>query len=164
MHAAAQAEPDRLVERDGARVRLVGVQIGPVAARLNPSGNDARQPCREPLVLSRGVAAHAGDLDSTWLLEPLARHRDAALALASECGQPVSTMHGTPWRTPPVCDDEARASASLAAGELRLNLPSAVPALLPRVPDAGARSAFVSAVATWTPRKTSGADGRVLIR
>jgi hypothetical protein len=62
-----------------------------------------------------------------------------ALALASERGLPVSTMHVARWRTPPVCDDEARAAAPLSPGELRLILPAAVPALLPRVPEAAAR-------------------------
>jgi hypothetical protein len=62
-----------------------------------------------------------------------------ALALGSERGLPVSTMHVARWRTPPVCDDEARAAAPLAPGELRLILPSAVPTLLPRVPDAASR-------------------------
>ncbi len=68
-----------------------------------------------------------------------------ALALASERGLPVSTMHVARWRTPPVCDDEARAAAPVAPGELRLILPQAVPALLPRVPDAASRCATVGA-------------------
>jgi hypothetical protein len=66
-----------------------------------------------------------------------------ALFLASERGLPVSTMHVARWRTPPVCDDAARAAAPFAEGELRLILPEAVPALLPRVPDAGSRCVAV---------------------
>jgi hypothetical protein len=66
-----------------------------------------------------------------------------ALFLASERGLPVSTMHVARWRTPPVCDDAARAAAPFAEGELRLILPQAVPALLPRVPDAGSRCVAV---------------------
>jgi hypothetical protein len=62
-----------------------------------------------------------------------------ALALASERALPVSTMHLARWRTPPVCDDEARAAAPFVAGEVRLILPGSVPALLPLVPDAGSR-------------------------
>lgn len=70
-----------------------------------------------------------------------------ALFLASERGLPVSTMHVARWRSPPVCEDEARAAAPLAAGELRLILPAAVPALLPRVPDAAARCTMVGQAA-----------------
>jgi hypothetical protein len=62
-----------------------------------------------------------------------------ALALASERALPVSTMHAARWRSPPVCDDAARAAAPLAPGELRLILPDAVPALGPLVPDGGTR-------------------------
>jgi hypothetical protein len=78
-------------------------------------------PCIPPAETATFIAAHE------------------ALALASERGLPVSTMHVARWRTPPVCDDEARAAAPLSPGELRLILPAAVPALLPRVPDASAR-------------------------
>lgn len=62
-----------------------------------------------------------------------------ALALASERALPVSTMHVARWRTPPVCDDAARAAAPFVEGELRLILPAAVPTLLAHVPDAAAR-------------------------
>jgi hypothetical protein len=64
-----------------------------------------------------------------------------ALALASERGLPVSTMHVARWRTLPVCDDAARAAAPLAPGELRLILPDAVTALGPLVPGREARCA-----------------------
>jgi hypothetical protein len=66
-----------------------------------------------------------------------------ALALASERGLPASTMHVARWRSPPVCDDAARAAAPLAPGELRLILPDAVPALSPLVPEREARCRMV---------------------
>ena len=66
-----------------------------------------------------------------------------ALALASERGLPVSTMHVARWRSPPVCDDAARAAAPLGSGELRLILPDAVPALSPLVPEREARCQMV---------------------
>jgi len=62
-----------------------------------------------------------------------------ALALASERALPVSTMHVARWRSPPVCEDAARAAAPLAPGELRLILPDAVPTLAPLVPDGRTR-------------------------
>ncbi len=78
-------------------------------------------PCIPPRETATFVAAHE------------------ALLLASERGLAVSTMHVARWRTPPACDDEARAAAPLGRGELRLILPAAVPSLLPRVPEAGSR-------------------------
>lgn len=47
------------------------------------------------------------------------------LAIASEGAIPVSTMYVARWRSPPRCDDDARAAAPLAPGELRLILPAA---------------------------------------
>jgi hypothetical protein len=45
------------------------------------------------------------------------------LLLASETPRPVSTVYAARWRTPPACEDAARAAAPLAPGELRLYLP-----------------------------------------
>ncbi|WP_291297592.1 DUF6311 domain-containing protein [Elioraea sp.] len=68
-----------------------------------------------------------------------------ALALGAERALPASTMHLARWRTPPRCDDAARAAAPLAPGELRLILPASVPALVPLVPDAAIRCGAVGA-------------------
>jgi hypothetical protein len=68
-----------------------------------------------------------------------------ALALGAERALPASTMHLARWRTPPVCDDAARAAIPLAAGELRLILPASVATLGPLVPDGAARCAPIGA-------------------
>lgn len=62
-----------------------------------------------------------------------------ALALGAERALPASTMHLARWRTPPACDDAARAAAPFSPGELRLILPASRAALGPLVPEGASR-------------------------
>jgi hypothetical protein len=67
-----------------------------------------------------------GDATYAQLLE--------VLTLAAEYAIPASTMYVARWHTQPVCRDTTLAAKPLAAGELRLILPSAQAALAPLVP------------------------------